>query len=83
MVVKSGRVLAAVVVALILVAAVRPAACEVPSLLRPISSAGKTLAATTKKVAKSSVATFKKLVAAPKKLLAKAGKKITGKKKSK
>jgi len=80
MVVKSGRVMAAFVAMLILLADVRPAACEVPALLRPITSAGKMIAATTKKVAKSSVANFKKLVAAPNKLLAKATKVIKGKK---
>ena len=74
------RVLAAVVVMLILLADVRPAVCKAASLLSPISAVTNTVTKTTKKVANTSVSTLKKVVAAPKNLLTKIGKTITGKK---
>lgn len=80
MILKTGRVLAAVLLMLILLADVLPAACEAASLLSPIYAVTNTVTKTTKKVANTSVATVKTVVAAPKNIATKIGNTITGKK---
>ena len=79
MVVKIGRVLAAVVVMLILLAEGRPAMGG-NVILNPVNSATKTVTKTTKKVANTSVSVVKTVVSAPFNLLSKVGKTVTGKK---
>jgi hypothetical protein len=79
MVVKIGRVLAAVVVMSILLVHVRPAVCG-NVILNPVSSVSKSVTKTTKKVANTSVSTVKTVVSAPFNLLSKIGKTVTGKK---
>jgi len=83
MVVGIRRVLLAAAAMLILVVDVQPTACEVPSLLRPISTAGKMVAATTTAVAKSSATVLKAVATAPKRLLPKLGTFPTPKKQQK
>jgi hypothetical protein len=80
MVVRLGRVVAAVAVMLTFLVNVRPGMGTVPKLLRPIASVGNAVSTTTKKVAKTSVATLNKAVAAPKKMLNKVSSTVTGKK---
>ncbi|MGA2799165.1 MAG: hypothetical protein ABSE63_16420 [Thermoguttaceae bacterium] len=80
MILRIGRVLAAVLLMLILLAEVRPAACQAASLFSPINSVTKTVTKTTKKVAKASVSTVKTVVTAPINLASKVGKTLTGKK---
>jgi hypothetical protein len=65
---------------LILLAEVRPAACQAKSIFTPINNATHSVTNTTKKVAKTSVSTVKTVVTAPINLASKVGKTLTGKK---
>ena len=76
MISRIGRVLAAVVVMLILLADV----CQAKSIFSPINSVTHSVTNTTKKVAKASVSTVKTVVTAPINLVTKVGKTLTGKK---
>ena len=80
MISRIGRVLAAVVVMLILLADVRPPVCQATSIFKPINNVTHSVTNTTKKVAKASVSTVKTVVTAPINLASKVGKTLTGKK---
>ena len=80
MILRIGRVLSAVLVMLILMAEVRPAACQAAGLFTPINNVTHSVTKTTKKVVKASVSTVKTVVTAPINLASKVGKTLTGKK---
>ena len=77
MILRIGRVLAAVLVMLMLLADVCPAAALI---FTPINNVTHSVTNTTKKVAKASVSTVKTVVTAPINLASKVGKTLTGKK---
>ncbi len=80
MIERTRKILSAVVVLSILLINVQPTVCQAASLFSPITYIGNSVMKTTKKVANTSVSTVKTVVAAPKNLLTKVGKTITGKK---
>jgi hypothetical protein len=80
MILRIGRILAAVLLMLILLADVRPAVCQAAGIFTPINKVTHSVTNTTKKVAKTSVSTVKTVVTAPINLASKVGKTLTGKK---
>jgi hypothetical protein len=80
MVVRTARVLPAIVATLILCAGVRPSQCEAWSLLHPFSSDGTPAAKPQPKKPAPKPSTLDKVVAAPGNVLTKVGNTITGKK---